>query len=423
MTSPRPHLIPTETSSTVALSLRGRGAQLDLFSAIQDVYREAANDGSAVSNRDLYPELVKRGVLSAEEISSRSPIGQSGALHSTGARRVRWLQQTMRTMGLLERVGDRRGHWQLTPGAKQELTIAPAGVAMLAFETKYGFAIWSDCRTLFSSLSEPVHLVLTSPPYPLRKARAYGNPSEAEYVDFIVRCLEPIMKTLVDGGSVCLNISNDIFEEGSPSRSLYRERLVLALHDRLGLSKMDELIWLNKSKAPGPYQWASKRRVQLNVAWEPVYWFTNNPQAVRTDNRRVLQPHTELQKKLIASGGERRDAVYSDGAYRINPGAFGNATEGSIMRNVLEVGHRCRRNNAVREYMREHGLPTHGAPMPFALANRLVRFMTEKDDLVVDPFGGTLTTAQAAEENGRRWITSEQVLEYIQGGRSRFAAS
>ncbi len=90
------------------------------------------------------------------------------------------------------------------------------------------------------------------------------------------------------------------------------------------------------------------------------------------------------------------------------------------MRNVLEVGHRCRRNNAVREYMRDQGLPTHGAPMPYALADRLVRFMTEKDDLVVDPFGGTLTTAQAAEENGRRWITSEQVLEYIQGGRSRF---
>jgi hypothetical protein len=46
-------------------------------------------------------------------------------------------------------------------------------------------------------------------------------------------------------------ISNDIFIAKSPARSLYRERLVLALHDRLGLWKMDELIWENKSKPQG----------------------------------------------------------------------------------------------------------------------------------------------------------------------------
>lgn len=181
--------------------------QLSLFTAIQDTYKEAANDGP-ISNAELYGALIAKGAITEDEINERVPVGQDGALHSVGARKVRWMQQTMRTMGTLERAEGLRGRWQLTQGAKKELTVAPAGVAMLAFETKFGFAIWSDCRSLFSSLNEPISLCLTSPPYALRNARAYGNPTEAEYVDFIVRSLEPIVKNLVDGGSIALNISN-----------------------------------------------------------------------------------------------------------------------------------------------------------------------------------------------------------------------
>lgn len=91
-------------------------------------------------------------------------------------------------------------------------------------------------QELFSDLDEPVHLCVTSPPFPLRIQRGYGNVDEAKWVDFITQALEPIVKNLVPGGSVVLNVSNDIFEAKSPSRSLYVERMVLALHDRLGLS-------------------------------------------------------------------------------------------------------------------------------------------------------------------------------------------
>lgn len=394
--------------------------QLSLFSAVQDVYREAAND-SPLSNAVLYAELVRRGAITQEEIERREPVGQSGALHSVGARRIRWMQQTMRVMGVLERAGRSRGRWRLTAGAKDKLTQIPQGISMLAFESKFGFAIWADCRTFFGGINEPIHLVLTSPPYPLRQARAYGNPAESEYVDFLVRCLEPLVKNLVAGGSIVLNLSNDIFEPGKPSRSLYRERLMLALHDRLGLSKMDEIIWRNGSKPPGPMQWASRTRQQLNVQWEPCYWLTNDPENVRSDNRRILKPHTPKHQQLIAAGGEDRSGVWCDGAYRIYPGSFGAPTAGAIERNVWDIGHRCARHNLVREYQDKEGLPHHGAPMPYALADRFVRFLSEPGDLVVDPFAGTLTTGDAAEQNERRWICTDITLESLQSGQVRFA--
>lgn len=97
---------------------------------------------------------------------------------------------------------------------------------------------------------------------------------------------------------------------------LYVERMVLALHDRLGLSLMDRWPWINLSKPPSPTHWACVNRYQLCAGWEPVYWFTNDPDRVRSDNRRVLIPHTEKHQKLMAQG-DNRVVSYGDGAYRL----------------------------------------------------------------------------------------------------------
>jgi DNA modification methylase len=239
-------------------------------------------------------------------------------------------------------------------------------------------------------------------------------------VDFICRSIEPIVHNLMPGGSICLNVSNDIFMPGSPARSLYLERMVLALHDRLGLHLMDRLVWRNPSKPPGPIAWASKQRFHLNVEWEPVYWFTNDPSKILSDNRRVLMPHREQHKRLMAAGGEKRQAVYADGAYRVKPGSFGNQTAGRIPRNVLDFSHNCADH---KEYMRDAdrlGLPRHGAPMPKSLAGFLINFLSRPGDLVADPFGGKLTTASAAEDLGRRWVTTEWILEYVRAAAERF---
>jgi site-specific DNA-methyltransferase (cytosine-N4-specific) len=59
--------------------------------------------------------------------------------------------------------------------------------------------------------------------------------------------------------------------------------------------------------------------------------------------------------------------------------------------------------------------------MPLKLASTLVQFLTEPDDLVVDPFGGWMTTALAAENNGRRWIATERMAEYAFGAEMRFS--
>lgn len=393
-------------------------SQLDLFSEVLHAY--SAERGGRLPNADLYTVVADHAGVAPEEFHRKAPVGVAGAQRSLMERQVRWHQQTLKHAGILEKVDGKRGVWQLTQPVSEDLRKVNPGVAVVGFSTELGVAILGSCETVFSAIDCPITLCVTSPPFPLASARSYGNPAESQYVDWICRMIEPIVKNLVRGGSICLNVSNDIFLKGLPARSLYRERLVLALNDRLGLHKMDELIWHNGSKPPGPVRWASVERMQLNVAWEPVYWFTNDPRAVKSNNRRVLQEHTEKHLRLIKGGGENRVGDFSDGAYRVRPGSYGNETAGRIPRNVLSFGHACPDQRRYKQMARAAGLPVHGAPMPLSLASFLVEFMSEPGDLVVDPFGGSFTTGLAAERLGRRWLSTEIMLEYVLGGALRF---
>lgn len=385
-----------------------------------------AYEGGPQSNSEAYEHIGSRCGLPEQAWDERRPIGKAEALHSPLKRQARWIQQSLRILGLLEPVAGKRGHWQATAKGRQTLKereeyLEPAqpGVIQLGFSTELGIALWGDCRDVFSRIEEDLHLVLTSPPYQLRRPRAYGNPSSDDYVGWLCSCLEPVVKRLAPGGSIFLNISNDIFEQGSPARSLIQEELTLTVHRRLGLMLMDRWVWSDPSKAPGPIQWASLQRVQVNTGYEPILWFTNDPKRCFADNRRVLRPHTERHLKYMAAGGAATAAVFGDGANRRRVGAFSAPTAGSIARNVITIPHKCPSQIALRKWCKEQGIPVHGATMPLSLAEHIVRFATEEGMVVADICAGWLTTALAAERNNRRWIVSEKMRAYLHGAQWR----
>lgn len=395
------------------MTYREEPHQADLFAAVAGAYASC----SAMSNEALYGAVAEKLRL---DPNATAPIGRAGVRRSLWKRKVRWQQQTLKAMGVLERVPGERGAWRLA-SSESGLSAAREGVSLLGFSTNLGLAVWGDCSTTLAGLDQPITLIVSSPPYPIQKARRYGGTAdEGAYIDFICRAVEPAIRALAPGGSLCLNVTNDVFEPGRPSRSLYLERLTLAIADRFGMHLMDRLVWHNPTKPPGPIAWASKKRVQLNVAYEPILWFTNDPSRITADNRRVLEAHTREQLTLMRGGGANREAVYGDGAYRIRKNSFSVETEGRIPRNVLTRVHRCADTLRYRNDAMRLGLPVHGAMQPLSIPDFLIRFLTQAGDLVVDPFGGTATTGMAAERLGRRWIVVEKVLEYLRGAGERF---
>lgn len=391
--------------------------QMNLFEHVGEAY--AAARSHTLDNDSLYRAVARLAELPESELDTKVPVGRSGQTHSLLKRKIRWHQQSMKSMGLIEHVPDKRGLWQLTEAGKSKLTRIRPTVAMLAYSTDLGMAVWGNCQHALKNLDVPITLCISSPPYPLKKARAYGNPTAQDYVDFITAAMEPVVRHMSPEGSLVLNVSNDIFENSSPARSLYLEKLVIALCERLGLSLMDRFVWHNPSKPPGPVRYASIERNQLNVAYEPVLWFALDPSRCKADNRRVLEPHSEKHLKLMQQGGEQRIQRHSDGAYTLRHGSYGNVTPGRIPRNVLTMGHSCPSLQRLNRKLDELGLPRHGAPMPLSLVLFFIRFLTEVHDLVVDPFGGSGTLAEGAEATGRSWLSIECMLEYVKGSAER----
>src|ERR1700693_663864 len=156
--------------------------QLDLFSEVLNTYGAAA--GNVLGNADLYKQVVRRAGLGEASLSNLVEIGKRKARHSPLTRKIRWYQQTLKQAGVLERVPGERGVWRLTTPAKKGLSQIEATVAVVGFSTKLGVAIIGACDHVFSRIDSPIPLCLTSPPYPLASSRAYGNVTEAMYVDW-----------------------------------------------------------------------------------------------------------------------------------------------------------------------------------------------------------------------------------------------
>ncbi|EQD66767.1 DNA methyltransferase, partial [mine drainage metagenome] len=191
----------------------GAALQMDLFAHIAAVYADAGE--TPIPNADLYASVAERAGIARDALEAREPIGQSGQRHSRLKRAIRWHQQTLKEAGVLEHA-DARGVWRMASRTDSGLHEAVTGVKLVAFSTRLGVAVWGDCADIFARMDEPVHLVVTSPPYPLRKQRAYGGPSDADYVDFILRALEPIVRRMAPSASLCVNLSNDIFTPNAP---------------------------------------------------------------------------------------------------------------------------------------------------------------------------------------------------------------
>jgi modification methylase len=69
------------------------------------------------------------------------------------------------------------------------------------------------------------------------------------------------------------------------------------------------------------------------------------------------------------------------------------------------------------------GHKLHPTQKPLALVERIVRACSNPGDVVLDPFGGTGTTAIAALRHGRQWILVERDARYVAAAQRRIRAA
>jgi site-specific DNA-methyltransferase (cytosine-N4-specific) len=77
-------------------------------------------------------------------------------------------------------------------------------------------------------------------------------------------------------------------------------------------------------------------------------------------------------------------------------------------------------NSHYLRYCQERAITPHPARYPAALPEYFIRMLTDKGDLVFDPFAGSCVTGEVGERLQRRWLCVELVEEYLLGARGRF---
>ncbi|MDL0088242.1 DNA-methyltransferase [Campylobacter gastrosuis] len=216
-----------------------------------------------------------------------------------------------------------------------------------------------------------VHLMLTSPPYNVSKDYD-ENLTLDEYLKLLKSVFKETKRVLVNGGRVCINIAN-IGRKPYIPLTMYVNQIMI----ELGFLMRGEIIW-DKSASSG-----------VSLAWGS-FKSASNP--VLRDTHEYI---------LVFSKGdfkrEKRDKLDS-----INK------------ENFMEWSKSIWRFGAVSA--KKVG---HPAPFPIELPRRLIEFYSFENDIVLDPFIGSGTTALAAIDLKRNFVGYEINDEYVKLANSK----
>jgi site-specific DNA-methyltransferase (cytosine-N4-specific) len=281
------------------------------------------------------------------------------------------------------------------------------------YTTARGRAYHADALDVLKEIDDDsVDLVLTSPPFALRRQKAYGNVAADAYVEWLWPFAEQIHRVLRPDGSFVLDLGG-AWNPGLGTRSLYQYELVIRLAKCFHLAQ--EIYWYNPCKLPTPAEWVTIRRTRVKDAVNVLWWF-GKTEAPRADNRRVLKPYSRSMQRLLRDGYQ---PAMRPSQHEIGP-HFRRDNGGAIPPNLLEVPN-TRSADAYIRRCREVGLPVHPARFPPAVPEFFIRFLTEPGQLVLDPFAGSNVTGRVAETLGRDWLSVEINGDYVAGSRLRFA--
>ena len=281
-------------------------------------------------------------------------------------------------------------------------------------ETPMGRIIHGDSRDMLASQDdESVDLIMTSPPFGLVRKKDYGNVEASEYVDWFKPFAAEFQRVLKKNGSLVIDIGG-AWNKGYPTRNLYHFKLLIMLCEEFGFHLAQDFYWWNPSKLPTPAEWVTVRRIRVKDAINTVWWLSKTPWP-KASNRRVLQPYSPSMQELLANGyqAKKRPSGHDiSKKFSIDNGA-------AIPPNLIALPN-TESNSFYLRYCQEKGLKPHPARYPAELPEYFIRMLTERGDLVIDPFAGSCVTGEVCERTERHWICIELLRDYCEAALGRF---
>jgi len=305
----------------------------------------------------------------------------------------------------------------ISPGSTTKVSESSVGLPKPYYSTSLGATYLGDALGLLGYLeSRSVNLIVTSPPFALKRKKEYGNVDAGAYVEWFLPFAREFFRVLKDNGSFVIDIGGS-WNPGIPTKTLYNFELLIALCRDVGFHFAEDFYWINPAKLPSPAEWVNVRRIRVKDAVDPVWWLSKTPNP-KADNRKVLKPYSKSMEDLLEKGYK---AKLRPSGHDIST-KFSNNCGGAIPPNLLTIAN-TESNSYYLRACREAGLKPHPARYPIGLPEFFMKFLTDKDDVVLDPFCGSNVTGECAERLGRRWLAFENTPEYLDGSKFRFDAA
>jgi adenine-specific DNA-methyltransferase len=219
-----------------------------------------------------------------------------------------------------------------------------------------------DCFAIMPTLPK-VDLVITSPPY-CDIGMEYGDNFEGidNYVEFSRRWIKAAADTLSDDGAMWINVGHYKASKWSRIPLTY---YLFPLFAELGLTMVQEVVWDRRRHLATTTRFSTRS--------ERWVWLVKNPKKYTFHLDEVRVPTRQIDKRNNPLGANPSDV------WEFAP--------------VQTAQHPC--------------------AFPMAMIERIVMACSDEGQLVLDPFGGSGTTAIAALKHNRCAILIERDAGYF----------
>lgn len=251
--------------------------------------------------------------------------------------------------------------------------------------------ICGDCLNIVKQFpNNSIDLIVTSPPYADNRKKTYGGISPNDYVEWFLPRTEQFLRVLKPSGTFILNIKEKVV---NGERSTYVLELILEMRKQ-GWLWTEEFIWHKKNCYPG--KWPNRFR----DSWERCLQFNKNKHFnMYQDSVKVpIGSWANTRLKNLSNTDKIRDEAK-------NNSGFGKKVANWVGKetvyptNVLHLATECSNKH-------------HSAAFPEELPKWFINLFTKEDDVVLDPFVGSGTSAIVSKQLNRNYIGIDKEQDY-----------
>ena len=238
----------------------------------------------------------------------------------------------------------------------------------------------SSCTNMKELPDNSLHLMITSPPYNVSKE--YDDDlSLKEYLDILRNAFFETYRVLVNGGRACINVANLGRKPYIPLSDYISNMMI-----EIGFNMRGEIIW-NKAASASPStawgSWQSAANPILRDIHEYILIFSKGSYRRERTKDETLEKQNTITKEQFMEWTKSIWTMNAESAKRIG----------------------------------------HPAPFPEELPNRLIQLYSFTNDIILDPFMGSGTTAVVAKKTRRNYIGYDINEEYIKLANNRIKYS